>query len=315
MTGLPFACGEDASRRAGALQDRSDRASDDGSGDLFGRRVRESARFVLDCRNLCMKGGLHAMTGEVTKIDPQKGTGTMKAGDGDVRSPLPGSVSSERQRAHRGRARLRARQEGGRANRELRPGGRHLRHLDPGDRADLVETVCRAALEGIRGHGTGGESTRWLPDATSAAYVVLDELRGSGRKSRSGAGSRARSDAGGGRADLGLWSMAHRIMVWIIHGLQDAGVEPDVWKPGGLERREDCERVVPIARRDVGGIVLGGEADGQKMVRWPTVAASVPEFGSGAAAPGVRRAGRGRAPARLGRRRSGRVGIARTARP
>lgn len=39
---------------------------------------------------------------------------------------------------------------------------------------DLVETVCRAALEGIRGHG--GESTRWLPDATSAAYVVLDEL-------------------------------------------------------------------------------------------------------------------------------------------
>ena len=37
-----------------------------------------------------------------------------------------------------------------------------------------METVCRGAIEGVRGHG--GESTRWLPDATSAAYVVLDEL-------------------------------------------------------------------------------------------------------------------------------------------
>ena len=39
---------------------------------------------------------------------------------------------------------------------------------------ELVEIVCRATLEVIRGHG--GESTRWLPDATSAARVVLDEL-------------------------------------------------------------------------------------------------------------------------------------------
>jgi hypothetical protein len=39
---------------------------------------------------------------------------------------------------------------------------------------ELVETVCRGAIEGIRGHG--GESTRWLPDATTAVYVVLEEL-------------------------------------------------------------------------------------------------------------------------------------------
>ncbi|HWN14345.1 MAG TPA: hypothetical protein VNU02_10805 [Candidatus Dormibacteraeota bacterium] len=39
---------------------------------------------------------------------------------------------------------------------------------------ELVEIVCRATLEVIRGHG--GESTRWLPAATSAARVVLDEL-------------------------------------------------------------------------------------------------------------------------------------------
>lgn len=38
----------------------------------------------------------------------------------------------------------------------------------------LVETVCRASLEAVRGHG--GESARWFPEATSAAYTVLDEL-------------------------------------------------------------------------------------------------------------------------------------------
>jgi hypothetical protein len=39
---------------------------------------------------------------------------------------------------------------------------------------ELVETVCRAALEAVRGHG--GESARWLGEATSAALAVLDEL-------------------------------------------------------------------------------------------------------------------------------------------
>ena len=40
--------------------------------------------------------------------------------------------------------------------------------------AELVETVCRAAVEAVRGHG--GESARWLADASSAASAVLDEL-------------------------------------------------------------------------------------------------------------------------------------------
>ena len=39
---------------------------------------------------------------------------------------------------------------------------------------ELVEAVCRAALDAVRGHG--GESARWLAEATSTAYVVLDEL-------------------------------------------------------------------------------------------------------------------------------------------
>jgi hypothetical protein len=39
---------------------------------------------------------------------------------------------------------------------------------------DLVETVCRAALEAVRGHG--GDSARWITQAMGAASVVLDEL-------------------------------------------------------------------------------------------------------------------------------------------
>jgi hypothetical protein len=39
---------------------------------------------------------------------------------------------------------------------------------------ELVESVCWAALDAVRGHG--GESARWLIDATSAAHAVLDEM-------------------------------------------------------------------------------------------------------------------------------------------
>src|SRR5262249_53330702 len=32
------------------------------------------------------------------------------------------------------------------------------------------------------------------------------------------------------------------LMVQAIHDLQDAGVEPDVWKIEGIDRKEDCQR-------------------------------------------------------------------------
>jgi hypothetical protein len=38
----------------------------------------------------------------------------------------------------------------------------------------VVETVCRAAIETVRGHG--GESARWLPEARGAAFTVLEDL-------------------------------------------------------------------------------------------------------------------------------------------
>jgi hypothetical protein len=54
----------------------------------------------------------------------------------------------------------------------VRGAGRLVRELGAPD--ELAEIVCRSALEAVRGHG--GDSARWLTEATSAAYAVLDEL-------------------------------------------------------------------------------------------------------------------------------------------
>lgn len=72
------------------------------------------------------------------------------------------------------------------------------------------------------------------------------------------------------------------LMVQAIEALQDGGVEPDVWKIEGLDRREDCEKMVAVARRNgrgrVGCIVLGRGENEQKVREWLTTAASVPGF-------------------------------------
>jgi myo-inositol catabolism protein IolC len=73
-----------------------------------------------------------------------------------------------------------------------------------------------------------------------------------------------------------------RLMVEAIQQLQDAQVEPDVWRIEGLDGREDCEKVVVAARysgRDkVGCIILGGGADQKKVREWLKTAAGVPGF-------------------------------------
>src|SRR5215813_9134805 len=72
------------------------------------------------------------------------------------------------------------------------------------------------------------------------------------------------------------------LMVQAIQELQDAGVEPDVWKIEGLESREDCEKVVAAARRGgrdrVGCIILGRGEDDRKVHDWLTTASAVPGF-------------------------------------
>ena len=72
------------------------------------------------------------------------------------------------------------------------------------------------------------------------------------------------------------------LMDHAIRELQDAGVEPDVWKVEGVDQREDFERIAATARRDgrrdVGCIVLGHGAKEERVQAWVALAATVPGF-------------------------------------
>lgn len=72
------------------------------------------------------------------------------------------------------------------------------------------------------------------------------------------------------------------LMVEAIHELQAAGVDPDQRKSEGLDRQQDCEKIVATARaggRDhVGCIVLGRGENDQKVRGWLGVAARAPGF-------------------------------------
>jgi 5-dehydro-2-deoxygluconokinase len=71
-------------------------------------------------------------------------------------------------------------------------------------------------------------------------------------------------------------------MVEAIRELQDAGVDPDLWKIEGLDRRENCQAIVTAARaggRDqVGCIILGRGEDDRRVREWLGIAAGVPGF-------------------------------------
>jgi glucose-6-phosphate isomerase len=73
-----------------------------------------------------------------------------------------------------------------------------------------------------------------------------------------------------------------KLMVEAIEQLQEAGVEPDLWKIEGLDSREDCEKIVAAARRGgrnkVSCIILGRGADDKKVHEWLEIASSVPGF-------------------------------------
>jgi 5-dehydro-2-deoxygluconokinase len=72
------------------------------------------------------------------------------------------------------------------------------------------------------------------------------------------------------------------LVVRTIAEAQTAGVEPDIWKIEGLDRREDCLRVVQAARaggRDrVACIVLGRGASVERVAEWLRQAAGVDGF-------------------------------------
>jgi myo-inositol catabolism protein IolC len=72
------------------------------------------------------------------------------------------------------------------------------------------------------------------------------------------------------------------LMVQTIQQLQDGQVEPDVWKIEGLDRAEDCSKVVEAVHRDgrnkVACIILGRGEDDKKVRQWLTTAATVSGF-------------------------------------
>lgn len=86
---------------------------------------------------------------------------------------------------------------------------------------------------------------------------------------------------GGDRARYDV-ELRPTLVVQAIERLQDAGVEPDVWKIEGLDRAEDCRRVVAAAQRGgrdrVGCIVLGRGENEAKVLDWLRTAAPVPGF-------------------------------------
>lgn len=72
------------------------------------------------------------------------------------------------------------------------------------------------------------------------------------------------------------------LMLRALAELQEAGIEPDLWKIEGLDKSDDCARVVAQARagdrQQVGCVVLGRGADETAVDRWLEAAAPVPGY-------------------------------------
>jgi 5-dehydro-2-deoxygluconokinase len=86
----------------------------------------------------------------------------------------------------------------------------------------------------------------------------------------------------GGDAERYDAELRPELMLRAIAEIQDAGIEVDVWKIEGVDRRSDCEMLVAQARtggRDqVACVVLGRGADEAKVDHWLTQAAPVEGF-------------------------------------
>src|SRR5215475_1397230 len=72
------------------------------------------------------------------------------------------------------------------------------------------------------------------------------------------------------------------LVVDVIKAMQEADVEPDIWKIEGLDDRAACEAVVAQARTggrdEVNCIVLGRGADEPQVIEWLKIGAAVDGF-------------------------------------
>jgi myo-inositol catabolism protein IolC len=83
----------------------------------------------------------------------------------------------------------------------------------------------------------------------------------------------------GGDSDRYDAELRPDLMIRAIQEAQEAGIEVDIWKIEGVDKREDCERIVAQARaggRDgVACVVLGRGADDAKVDEWLSAGAPV----------------------------------------
>ena len=72
------------------------------------------------------------------------------------------------------------------------------------------------------------------------------------------------------------------LMVRAIAAIQEAGIEPDIWKIEGIDRGEDCQRISEQVRsggRDgVACVVLGRGANEDAVIHWLRQGAGVPGY-------------------------------------
>jgi myo-inositol catabolism protein IolC len=73
-----------------------------------------------------------------------------------------------------------------------------------------------------------------------------------------------------------------KLMDTAIRELQDAGVEPDIWKIEGIDLREDCETIAATTRREgrdgVACVVLGRGANDEAVDHWLRMGSGVPGY-------------------------------------
>jgi myo-inositol catabolism protein IolC len=86
----------------------------------------------------------------------------------------------------------------------------------------------------------------------------------------------------GGDSDRYDKELRPGLMLQAIKELQDSGIEPDIWKIEGIDKREDCERISQQVRsggRDgVACVVLGRGADDAAVVHWLQQGTGVPGY-------------------------------------
>jgi myo-inositol catabolism protein IolC len=85
--------------------------------------------------------------------------------------------------------------------------------------------------------------------------------------------------------DVGRYDVEARpaLMKQAIAQLQDAGIEPDIWKIEGIDRREDCETIAAQTRAGeersgVVCVVLGRGADDDAVDHWLRTGSGVPGY-------------------------------------